>query len=504
MARIAVGGFQHETNCFVPSRTDFAYFASHRDRPPLVRGPQVLEWLGNTSFGLSGFLRAMAPAHEIVPLLWTSGGAGAIVSRDAYERIAAELVGMLSQQMPVDALYLDLHGAMVTEDFEDGEGELLRRLRAALGPDIPIVVSLDYHANVTRDMVRHTDGLVGYYTYPHVDREETGQRAARVLSTILQRGRPSGRALRKLPFLLPLNFQSTLIDPSRRIVASSARAEGGDILNVSYLAGFPPADLAECGPSVVVHAYSQELADTAADRLEQEILDAEGEFAQPLYDVDEGVQMAIGIAAKADRPVVIADTQDNPGGGGTADTTGVLEALVRHGAQGATLGILCDPEAAAAAHRAGEGARIRIALGGKHGPQGVRPYEAEFLVARLGSGELHSSGLAVGRRKMSLGPMALLKTGGVGVVVSSRRMQAFDRELFRHVGVEPREQKILACKSAVHFRAEFEPIADAVIVVLAPGGHIVDPRRYPYRRLRAGVRLSPLGPAFVPDPNAGP
>ena len=436
----------------------------------------------------------MANKHEIVPLLWTSGGAGALVSRDAYERIVGEMIGLLSRQMPVDAIYLDLHGAMVTEDFEDGEGELLRRLRAIVGPNVPIVISLDYHANVTKKMVEYTDDLLGYCSYPHVDREEIGQRAAKVLATILERGQPSGRALRKTPFLIPLNFQSTLIEPSKGIVDSSARAEGGDILNVSYLAGFPPADLSECGPSVIVYAYSQELADKPA----QEIIDAEASFLQPLYEVDEGVEMAIKVAAKATRPVVIADAQDNPGCGGSADTTGLLASLVSHGAQGAVLGILCDPQAAEAAHRAGEGSRIKIALGGKHGPEGVKPYEAEFTVTRVAPGQFFSSGVAVGRRKMDLGPMALLTIDGVSVVVSSRRMQAYDREIFRHVGIEPKDQKILACKSAVHFRAEFEPMSEAVIVVLAPGGHIVDPRKYAYRRLRAGVKLGPLGPEFVP------
>src|SRR6202012_3063094 len=125
-----------------------------------------------------------------------------MVTRDAFERIAAEMVAELSQQMPVDAIYLDLHGAMVTEDFEDGEGEVLRRIRAAVGPDIPIVVSLDYHANVTPQMVEQTDGMAAYYTYPHVDREQTGQRAARIMSDILHKGRPAGRALRKIPFLI--------------------------------------------------------------------------------------------------------------------------------------------------------------------------------------------------------------------------------------------------------------------------------------------------------------
>ena len=139
MARIAVGGFHHETNCFVKPDTDYAYFASHRDRPPLVRGEAVFEWLGGSSFALAGFMQEMQPGHELVPLLWTSGGAGGLVTADAFERITGELIGRLSEAMPVDAVYLDLHGAMVSAPFEDGEGELLRRVRAVVGEAVPVV-----------------------------------------------------------------------------------------------------------------------------------------------------------------------------------------------------------------------------------------------------------------------------------------------------------------------------------------------------------------------------
>src|SRR4051794_29731681 len=201
MARIAVGGFQHESNSFVTPETDFAYFNLHQDRPPLVRGDDVLAWLTETSFALSGFLKTLDGGHDIVPLLWTSGGAGGPVTADAYERIAGELVGRLSQAMPVDAVYLDLHGAMVVEPFEDGEGELLRRVRAVVGPAVPIAISLDYHANVTPEMVEHADSIVAYRTYPHVDRPETGAYAARTIELLIECGRPQGRALRKLPFL---------------------------------------------------------------------------------------------------------------------------------------------------------------------------------------------------------------------------------------------------------------------------------------------------------------
>jgi microcystin degradation protein MlrC len=495
MPRIAVAGFQHETNSFVSPATDFAYFTAHRDRPPLVRGDDVLAWLRDTSFALSGFLKAIDPAHEIVPLLWTSGGAGGPVTAEAYERIAGELVGRLSQAMPLDAVYLDLHGAMVAECFEDGEGELLRRVRAAVGPHVPVAISLDYHANVTPEMVEHADSIVAYRTYPHVDRPETGAFAAQAVASLLERGRPQGRALRKLPFLIPLNDQCTLVEPSRTVVSRSVVADG-ELVNVSYLAGFPPSDLYWCGPAVIAHAWTQDAADRAADALAREIALREAEFAVPMVSPLEGVREAMALARTASKPIVVADTQDNPGCGATADTTGVLEALTELGAEGAVIGYLCDPDAARAAHAAGEGAEIAIALGGRSGPEGVKPFRGTFRVVRLGDGRMRTTGAVSGGRDVDLGPCALLRVGGVSVAVTSKRMQALDQAPFRHLGIEPKEQKILALKSTCHFRAEFEPIAETVIVVVAPGGYLADPAGYPFRRLRPGVRLRPLGPDF--------
>ena len=496
MARIAIGGFMHETNSFVATPTDFKTYNTHGSRPPLSRGKEVLERLRNTSFATSGFLADMEGKHEMVPTVWGAALASGTVTREAFERIAAELVGRLSEALPVDGVYLDLHGAMVSDDFEDGEGELLRRVRAAVGDQVPVVISLDWHANVTEAMAKYSDGLVGYLTYPHIDQQETGARAARVMSTLLERGRPTGRAFRKTPFLIPLTSQCTDIDPSRAVVEKALSLEGGDVLNCSYLSGFPPSDLAECGSSVTVHAYSQALADKVADELENDVERREPEFAIKTFDPDEGVKQGMALAAKAKRAIILADTQDNPGAGGTADTTGLLAALVKHNAQGACVGVFCDPEAAAAAHAAGEGKEVHLKLGGKFGPEGVLPFEGTFRVVKLGSGILRTTGPHVGGRNLNLGKMAQLQIGGVKVVLSSVRMQAHDQAPFRHVGVEPAEQKILALKSTVHFRADFGPLADDILVVLAPGGHWSDPTRYPYKKLRAGVRLYPLGPKF--------
>lgn len=496
MARIAVGGFHHETNCFIPARTDFEAFRTIGDRPPLSRGEEIFSNLPGRAFAMSGFLADMAERHDLTPLVWASGGAGGYVTSDAYERIVGELIGRLSLAMPVDAVYLDLHGAMCSVDFPDGEGEILRRVRAVVGDKVPVVISLDYHTNLTPTMANLTDGMAIYRTYPHVDRPQTGSRAARILSTVLERGKPTARAFRKLPFLIPLNFQCTLVEPSKSIVEQSAMGEGGDVLDLCYGAGFPPSDLHDCGPGVIVHGYTQQAVDAAADRFAEYITGMEARFAQPLLDPDAAVIEAMRIAHGAKRPVVIADTQDNPGCGGSGDTTGMLEALVRHKADRAALCVLADANAAAAAHKAGAGAEITIALGGVTPIPGVKPFQGTFRVARLSDGRFMCKGPCVGGREANLGPTALLVIGGVSIVVASKRMQAYDLEIFRHLELEPTAQKILVVKSTCHFRADFEPIAEQVLVAIAPGGHLVDAREYPYRHLRPGVRLEPLGPAF--------
>ena len=194
--------------------------------------------------------------------------------------------------------------------------------------------------------------------------------------------------------------------------------------------------------------------------------------------------------ARAAKPVVLADTQDNSGGGAPSDSVGLLEALVRQRAAGAAIGVLCDPEAAEIAHRAGEGAEIDIKLGGKKSP-GHTPMAATFKVKKLGDGRFTGAGPFYKGLRIQLGPMAALEVGGVEVVVSSRKMQAADQEMFRHVGIDPPGMKILGLKSSVHFRADFQPIAEAILVVAAPGVVHADLTKLPWKKLRPGVRLSP-------------
>lgn len=496
MSRVAVGGFQHETHSFTAHRADFAHFALHRDRPPFVRGDEVLSRLRGSAYALSGFLEGQRPGDELVPLVWASGGAGGVVTDDAFERIVGELLGRLSASLPVDGVYLDLHGAMVGETFNDAEGEILRRVRAVVGEHVPVVISLDYHANISPDMVALTDGLVVCKTYPHVDRPETGLRAAHILQTSMARGRPPGRALRKTPFLLPLDFQCTLSEPSRSVVQWMPSVPD-DLVDVEYAAGFPPSDTPWCGPSVVVHAWTQAAADAAADAYLQSICACEPHFGTRLWPTEDGVREAIRLAGGARRPIIIADTQDNPGAGGSGDTTGILDALMRADAQGVTVGYFCDPVAAQAALDAGVGAQLELELGGRHGPQGVLPVQGRFEVLRCAQGPFMLTGAVAGKVVADLGPMALLRCGGVQIAVTTRNVQAFDTAPFLRLGVDLAVQRILVLKSSCHFRAEFGPLADDILSVLAPGAYDPDPANYPYERLRAGVQRMPRGPSAV-------
>jgi microcystin degradation protein MlrC len=494
VARIAVGGFQHETNTFAPLKATYRDFEMADGWPGLTEGAAILTAFDGINLPIAGFLeRARIARHEIVPLLWCSASPSAHVERDAYERIADRLLSLIKAAGSLDGIYLDLHGAMVTEHLEDGEGELLQRIRALVGPDLPIVVSLDLHANVTRRMVEQASALVVCRTYPHVDLAESGAWSAEVLERLIKPigsgGGPLKKAMRRAEFLVPLTWQCTLIEPAQGIYRAVAAS---NTVSASFAFGFPPADIAECGPVALAYAESQEAADAAADRLIGMVNAAEREFAGKVWDPDEAVVYAKQRALDLQRPIILADTQDNPGAGGNSDSVGLLEALVRNRAEAAVFANLYDPKTAEIAHRAGQGAEISLGIGAWSGTPGHIPFKASFTVERLGDGNFTATGPFYRGNKMQLGPMALLRIGGTRIVVASRKQQAADQAMLTHLGIAPAEQRILALKSSVHFRADFQPIAGEILIVAAPGANPVDHRALTYRHLRRGVRLMPL------------
>ncbi|MFM0497991.1 M81 family metallopeptidase [Paraburkholderia caledonica] len=495
MSTILIAGFQHETNTFAPSQATYENFQRGEGFPLMSRGNDVLA-LRDVNIPAGGFIRsAEAQGHVLVPVIWAGASPSAHVTRDAFERIAGEIVDAARTHV-FDAVYLDLHGAMVAEHVDDGEGELLARVREAVGTDVPIVASLDLHANVTEDMLRHADALVAYRTYPHIDMAETGARAFALLERILA-GERLQHASRRLPFLIPINGMCTMLEPSRGMYASVAALEQGDVVSVSFTPGFPAADFPECGPVIWAYSNGPKAAQAAVDMLYHRMIDDEAAWRVPFLSPDEAVREAMRLSADACRPVVIADTQDNPGAGGDANTMEMLHALVRNGAKGAAFGLIYDPAVALAAHRAGLGARLELSLGGQSRVPGDRPFDGAFEVVALSDGHLRYDGPMMNGMQAELGPVACLRVDDVLIAVSSSKAQMLDRNLYRVAGIQPEDMKILVNKSSVHFRADFEPIAEAILVAKAPGPMTADPADLPWTRLAPGIRMSPGGEAFA-------
>ncbi|WP_347554830.1 M81 family metallopeptidase [Robbsia sp. KACC 23696] len=496
---ILIAGFQHETNTFAPSRAGFDNFLHGEGHPPLTRGEPILAFR-DVNLPIGGFIQAAeAMGYTLRPVIWAGASPSAHVTRDAYERITSEIIEA-AKVGGFDAIYLDLHGAMVAEHVDDGEGELLHRLRTVLGPDLPIVTSLDSHANVTRRMLDNASGLVAYRTYPHVDMAETGARCARLLERLLSGPKPLTKVDRRLPFLIPINGMCTMLEPAKGMYARLASLENERVFSLSFAPGFPAADFPECG--AVIWGYGEDSGAIldAVETLYEKMLRDEALWQVPFLEPDEAVQEAMRLATGASRPVVIADTQDNPGAGADANTMGMLRALLRNDAKGAALGLIFDPAAAAAAHEAGVGATVRLKLGGQSGVPGDSPFEGAFEVLALSDGRCHYDGPMMHGIDVEMGASACLGIGGpdgIKIAVASRKAQMWERNLYRMVGIQPEAMRILVNKSSVHFRADFQPIAEAVLVAKSPGPMIADPADLPWKRLTPGVRLKPMGEAFV-------
>jgi microcystin degradation protein MlrC len=497
MARIAIGGFQHETNTFAPSKADYAAFEAGGGWPGVQYGEPLFAAVEGANIPAAGAIQALrALGHTLVATAWAAASPSAHVTDDAFERITSQLVSSLSKAMPVDGVYLDLHGAMVADHYDDGEGEILRRVRAAVGPRVPVVASLDLHANVTRAMVESADALVAYRTYPHVDMADTGARAARLLDAMIRGGVRLHKEFQPLDYLTGIPSQCSFIEPCKGIYAELARLEAQSGAVLSFTPGFPMADFAECGMAVFGYGPDQKSVAGAVRALRTAVADSEKDFALELHSPRDALRRARS-RGRPGAPVVLADTQDNPGAGGNGDTTGLLREMIAQGSSDAVLGLLIDPASARRAHEAGLGSNVTFNLGGHSNIPGDEPLAGEFAVERLGDGRFTCTGPMFKGFRMTLGAMALLRSRaapGVRVALASRKCQAADQEMLRHLGVEPRASAVLGLKSSVHFRADFGPIASEVLVVKAPGPALADPAEFDWKKLRKGVRLRPLGP----------
>jgi microcystin degradation protein MlrC len=493
MPRIAVAGFQHETNTFSPIPTTFEDFTNGGiNTPSILKGSDILYFQSREmNNATSGFLRkATDLGMDCVPLLWAECEPSDKMSEDTFEHLMKLFEDEFRTSAPFDGVFLDLHGAMIYGNYQDGESEILRRIRLIVG-GIPIVTSLDLHGNIAPASFDLASAMIGYRTYPHVDIYETGERCALMLDHLV-RGKAVFKSFGQLPFLIPTSSQLTSREPLLSIYGCLDEL---DVLSATIMLGFPPGDVECAGPSVLTYADTQAKANLAMGKLRQSLLNHEGEFTSKLTTMEIAIEQAIDLSKKNTKPIILADVQDNPGGGSGSDSVWILNELIRLDVQDAAIGLMYDPEVAELAHIAGEGASIQLDLGGKMLP-GHTPCHGTFQVIKLLEGDIEGTGPMAKGMIINLGKMALLKIGGIYISVASARVQAADQAVFTAFGLDPSKMKILVLKSFVHFRAAFEEIAAEIIEVEAPGAEFDDPAKVRYTHLRIGMRLGGNGPVF--------
>jgi microcystin degradation protein MlrC len=482
---------KHETNTFSPVPTPLARFGHGRERP--WEGDEAYQEFKGTGTALGAFidLAERAGAEVVLPVAaqaWPSGR----VAQDAYEAIAAKIIAAVARGC--DGVLLDLHGAMVTDRFDDGEGELLARIRR-VAPKVPIGVAHDMHANVFPATGRMATSLAGYQTYPHVDMYETGLRAARpVLDLLAGKARPV-LALGHKPMLPHVMRQSSLDSPNREIQARATEMERQGALSASFFVGFPHADIAYAGVSAVVVADGDaELARRYCDELLGMAWESRSRFVYRPEPLSRSMDRARGLSV---RPVVLLDHYDNCASGGTMDTMAVLGAMLEARLEEAAAFAICDPQAVARLKEAGLGARVALPLGGKLDMPSLglkgEPHRIEGTVARVVDGLYRNEGPMARGELIDMGPTAVLDTGRVEIVVTSRQVEPYDIGAFRAVGIDPAAKRYLMLKSRVHWRAGLGPLARAVVECAGVGVCTSDYSQLQFRHVRRPIYpLDPL------------
>ena len=477
MTTIAIGGIMHESNTFSETPTDFAAFSQ-------TFSQHLVEVWGESHHEIGGFIQGTTHYdYTAYPTLMASATPAGPVTDDAFNRLTEMLIQHLKAAPKYEGLLLALHGAMVTESYPDGDGEILRRLRETLGRDLPIVVTLDQHANVSEQMVDESTAVVIYKTTPHIDQRERGLQAAELMMRILREGVTPTQALAKPPMLLNILYHNTNVPPMAPILAAAQQLETRpDVLVANVAAGYPYADVYEVGPSfVVVTDDNPQLAQTEADRLSDMLWDVHTQLTLDLPDAAEAVAQAM---QSEQYPIILVEMGDNIGGGSPGDSTFILAELQRQGASGFVV-VLCDPEAVQTCIQAGVGANISLHVGGKadslHGD----------TVAIQGEVRLIHDGRFVetqprhgGQRYHNQGLTTVVAVEDSLIVLTSRRQTPFSLQQLLSLGIDPRAMRMIVVKAAIAYRAAYEPIAGQIIEVDTPGLTAVNPLHFEYHNVR--------------------
>ena len=468
MKRVLCAVMSHETNTFSKDPTDLQAFRKRdyilgNEIPGARRGTR-------SAFGGS-FEAADKYGWQLLHPILASANPSGTVTEEAFENIVGLIVGAVDQSGGIDGALLHLHGAMVAEGHEDAEGELLRRLRAKVGPTGPITVTLDLHGNITPLMAETANALVGFKTYPHIDQYERAWQAADILERAMNGEIEPKVYLARRNMLTAFDMGRTQSGPMKELVDEGIQIEeSGALLNVSVYAGFPHADIKDVGPSVAI-AYDAKAGQAPTAK---EVAERMMEYGWKTRDWKALTFLTPAQAAKkakaeedgARMPLVIADYTDNPGGGGYGDTTALLKAMIDADLQNAAFHAICDPEAIAAMVKIGVGNNGTVTLGGKwDAAKGGGPLTVTGKVRTIQDGEVVAWGPMGGGVKRDYGLSAVFRVGGIDILLITNNGQAVDTAQYTALGVDPTRKATIAVKSMHHFRAAFQPIAREVIVV---------------------------------------
>ena len=475
--RILTLQFRHETNTFCPRQADEAAFRSNR----YLTGQAVNESQLGVSSDTGGFLDVFYGRHDvqIVPTVALYTSPCGAVTEDIFDFVAETVVQTIREQGPFDAVFADVHGAMVADGHPDGEGDLFEIIRREVGWEIPLFAPLDLHANVTEKMARCANVLLPYNAYPHIDIFDTGRAVAQMLDKTLAGELHPTLGYRRVAFQLPL-FPSA--DPNIRPLyelAAQMETRPG-VLYARFTHGFYPADMDEVGMApLIITDGDQALADSLAEELAAAIEKQIPRLQQYYMPLDEALDKA---AIPGDGPVVIADTSDNPGAGGLGDTTHILRRILERGITGAAVATILDPAAAELCEKAGVGETVELSLGGWSDPAySGGPLQVAARVLMITDGCYVNQGVMLHGARLNHGKTALVEICGNKVLISSIPQQVYDAEIFRKHGIAPEKADLLVVKSTIHYRADFGRFARELIPVVVPGYAAPTPEGYIYK-----------------------
>jgi microcystin degradation protein MlrC len=501
--RVAAAQIAHETSAFSAVKTDIAAFAASG----IHLGQDVIETARNTNTEFGGFITGAAVERfDLVPLLSVWATPSGLVTAEAIAHLTGLLRDGLRQAMsegPLDGMLLALHGAMVTEIDDDGDGYILRTVREIVGPDLPLVATLDLHANISPRMGELADVLIGYDTYPHIDMAERAEEATSVLARLMRGEIRPTPALRKPPMLPTSQRMTTGRMPMRALMERAHGIEEDPrVINVTIAGGFPLGDNPDAGFGVVVTTnddadLAAELANelaTEAWSLRDGFLGGVASFAHAAelinsLDSEEDVNMPVS------GPLVLVDIADNPWSGGPGDSVELLRFLFAERVEGAAIALVRDPEGVRQAVAAGPGGTFAFNLGGKTDRLHGDPLPVRAYVKLLSDGRYINDGPMMTGLTVDLGPTALLlcepaagpSAPAVEVLVTTRAETPVDLNIFRCHGIEPTRHRVLGLKGKGHFRAAFEPIARRVVLVEGPGTTGADLSRLTFRKVRRPI-----------------